>query len=185
VHLILNATLAAVALLSLLQAQRVRDEWRHFTKNSNLILRAEHTLADLPMTPAERSSISAAIDKELAQGYALSARAFRMDHQILVSAPHDFCGATGNCAFWIFQRNTGKPTLVLESDAQGVFMGRNLHLGRSDIVTSLHDSAFRQQINVYRWNGKVYDLLDCYRLQYDPGHPSSPPAIEDCTPAPH
>jgi hypothetical protein len=143
-------------------------------------------LADLPITPAERSAISAVIDGEAQRGAALSARAFLVDHQIVVRGTRDFCGATGNCTFWIFQRNSGKPKLVLASEAQRLFPGRSSHLGRSDIVTSLHDSAFRQQISVYRWNGKAYDEIDCYLVTYDRDEKSArPPAITDCRVALH
>jgi hypothetical protein len=55
----------------------------------------------------------------------------------------ELCGATGNCAHWLFARAGNQYRLPLDANSiQHLEVLRTSHQGRRDILTTRHDSAF-------------------------------------------
>ena len=99
--------------------------------------------------------------------------------QVLVQGPRLFCGANGNCSYWIFIRHRGQLRLIL--DAAGAFLLRNTFShGFRDVVLERHMSAFEEGFAVYRWNGTKYEQADCYSVKHDRDDPDKPPVIAGC-----
>lgn len=73
------------------------------------------------------------------------------------------CGASGNCPFWIFQKNSGKYKLLLDDSAETFTIQKSRTNGYADIVLALHDSAFEQTLDVYRYTNGAYAAdAGCY-----------------------
>jgi hypothetical protein len=80
-----------------------------------------------------------------------------------------WCGATGNCTFWVFQKVDGRFKLILDSH-----MGRGIGsaevfnvlpektMGYSDLMLGAHDSASEKTLIVYRYDGQMYRPHECY-----------------------
>lgn len=72
-----------------------------------------------------------------------------------------YCGATGNCQFWVFVTEHGKHRLVLETDMVRDFGFLKAKTnGYRDLVVWSHDSAFRSPARLFQFNGKEY-LEEC------------------------
>jgi len=72
------------------------------------------------------------------------------------------CGASGNCPFWIFQKQSGGYKLLLEDSAETFTIQKTHTNGYSDIVLGLHDSLFEQSLELYhfcRWAVQRCGLL--------------------------
>jgi len=177
-------------------AQSSRDDWKSgsaYDVNANLI----YSLADAPLTSKEREQIYRLIDNQdvhdsftdaqrdeerktiLSSHVGSIALADDGSRQILVQGPTLFCGATGNCSYWIFIRHRGQLRLVL--DAAGSLIVRNTsNHGFRDVATGWHMSAYEGVFTVYRWNGTKYEKADCYSVKLDRDSPDKPPVIAGC-----
>jgi hypothetical protein len=179
----------------MMPAQKQRDDWQHLQQRTSLIRNLPFSLVDVPITEEERSQIYAEIDnssqgaftEEEARAAILGTRAGlvkltnRGQQQILVQGRGlVFCSPTGNCPVWLFTRKGGKIQLVLNDEAQGVFARRKAHAGFTDVVLSFHDSASQTRFIIYRWDGKMYQPVDCYLATSDPEQPKKAAAIRDC-----
>jgi hypothetical protein len=72
-----------------------------------------------------------------------------------------YCGATGNCRFWVFVTDHGKHRPVLETDMVRDFGFLKAKAnGYRDLVVWSHDSAMRSPARLFRFNGKEY-LEEC------------------------
>lgn len=85
------------------------------------------------------------------------------------SDPGYWCGATGNCTFWIFQKINGRFEPILDSrlgNGNGAVETFNIlpekTLGYSDLVLGTHDSASEKSLFVYRFDGRKYQPHECY-----------------------
>jgi hypothetical protein len=178
-------------------AQSSRDDWKpgsYFDVGAHLT----HSLADAPLTSKEREQIYRLIDnqdvhdaftdaqRDEERKIVMSARVGSIvladdgSRQVLVQGPTLFCGAHGNCSYWIFIRHRGQLRLVL--DAAGSFIVRNTSShGFRDVATGLRMSAYEGVFTVYRWNGAKYEEADCYSVKLDRDYPDKPPVIAGCT----
>ncbi len=163
-----------------------------------------YTLANAPVSNAERDEIYQAIDtkgvhesftdqqrdkerKELLDSpVGPVALALDGSEQIFVREPQSFCGAA-NCGFFIFVREAGHARSVFDSFGTGLTVGPTSHKGFRDLSTSIHWSAFEREDREYQWNGSEYIETQCHRIVYprpdEPGGngPGAPtPAIADC-----
>jgi hypothetical protein len=69
-----------------------------------------------------------------------------------------FCGATGNCAFWLYRYRRGTYERLLETDMVRDFgFLRSTTSGLPDLVLWSHDSADRSPGALWRFNGREYD----------------------------
>lgn len=88
--------------------------------------------------------------------------------QLLVQASDNcHCGATGNCAFWVLEREGKSFRVLLETSMVHFF---SLELSRKngyrDILTSSHGSAFYSDLVLYRFDGAQYRATDCGSVDY-------------------
>jgi hypothetical protein len=81
------------------------------------------------------------------------------------------CGATGNCALWVFDWQTGD--LILSADGWGFKVEPTLHHGRYDIVTRANMSAFGGVRDLYEFDGHVYQQVRETNEIYTNGLPPS------------
>lgn len=186
--------LAAGASMMLI-AESLRDDWQHLRDDLNFYSQLNHSLADMSLSARERAQIRGAIEherdypgnqREEMRKMILGSRAGAIKptrgsgQLILVRGAEQFCGATGNCSFWLFIRQGGNDRLILSGEGQGLFEGKRFHHGLPDLVVTLHDSAFRTDVSVYSWNGRGYEQADCYFVTYDMTDRSKEPAITGC-----
>jgi hypothetical protein len=72
-----------------------------------------------------------------------------------------YCGATGNCQFWVFVNDHGKNRPVLETDMVRDFGFLKAKTnGYRDLAVWSHDSAMRSPARLFQFNGKEY-LEEC------------------------
>ena len=68
-----------------------------------------------------------------------------------------YCGATGNCAFWIYRYRSGKYELILATDMVQTFgFLRSRTHGYPDLVTWSHGSATDRSAQLFRFDGNQY-----------------------------
>jgi hypothetical protein len=85
--------------------------------------------------------------------------------EVIAQASDDeFCGATGNCAFWVFMRSGPACKLILSANAIQTFTIQQTKTnGFFDLVLGMHGSATEQGLFVYQfmngryWRGACYD----------------------------
>lgn len=194
-------TIRLICLLAVLcggvaAAQSSRDDWK-LRSSFDLDAHLTHSLADAPLTSKEREQIYRLIDNQTVHDSftdeqrdeerrtVMSARVGSIvlaedgSRQVLVQGPTLFCGANGNCGYWIFIRHRGQLQLALA--AGGAFIVRNTSSYRfRDVATAWHMSAYEEVFTVYRWNGAKYEEADCYSVKHDRNDPSKPPVIAGC-----
>jgi len=178
-------------------AQSPRDDWKHWSV-FDAEKRLSYTLRDAPLTGPERGQIYKLIDNQTVHDSftdaqrreeretVMSARVGSIgladdgSQQVLVQGPRFFCGATGNCSYWIFVRRHGQLRLVLAAGG-GLIMVRNTSShGFRDVATSWHLSAYDSERRVYHWNGSHYEQADCSLIEFDRDDPRKPPIIAGC-----
>jgi len=182
---IINSSLAADKPLGF---QSSRDDWKQLEAGSDFDLKAHltHTLADAPLTSAERAQIYKVIDDrsftdshqrekpEAVMTARVGSIGLAQDgrQQIVV----ELCGYAPNCSIWIFLRQGGQLQLALETGGEAVIPRGTFSHGFRDLATGWHMGAYEEDFSVYRWNGTKYNEIDCYAAKSD----STPPAITDC-----
>jgi len=68
-----------------------------------------------------------------------------------------FCGATGNCEFWVYRSHRGKYEIILHADMVNNFgFLKDRTDGYRDLVLWSHDSAFRSPARLFQFDGKEY-----------------------------
>jgi hypothetical protein len=99
------------------------------------------------------------------------------------------CGATGNCTFWVFQKQSdGTYSKLLDTRSKDGIGGIELITiettrthGLLDFTLAAHDSASEKDLTVYRFNGKQYVQTACYLASWiddkDPTKGRKTPAI--------
>jgi len=96
------------------------------------------------------------------------------------------CGASGNCPFWIFQKQSDGYKLLLDDSAETFTIQKTRTNGYSDIVLALHDSEFEQTLDVYHYaNGEYKGTTGCYTaivavMKDDGIHELAEPRVTPC-----
>lgn len=68
-----------------------------------------------------------------------------------------YCGATGNCQFWVFVADHGKYRLILDTGLVRDFGFLKAKTnGYRDLVVWSHDSAFRSPARLFQFDGNQY-----------------------------
>ncbi len=75
---------------------------------------------------------------------------------IWVRAPHEGCGATGNCPVWIFDGKTGAE--LVSDDGWDYGLRKTMHHGVYDFYMRANMSCCTGTLHEYRFDGKVYKL---------------------------
>src|SRR5262245_11463280 len=89
--------------------------------------------------------------------------------QLLVQASDNcHCGATGNCGFWVLQREGKSFRVLLETSMVHLFSVEPSRTnGYRVILTSSHGSAFYSDLVLYRFDGAQYRATDCGSEDYE------------------
>ncbi len=78
-----------------------------------------------------------------------------------------FCGATGNCSFWVFMSTASGYRLVLDAGlAQSWRLVWSKNAQSADIQTQTHGSATETDYVLYRYSGTRYRPIRCWRELY-------------------
>lgn len=72
------------------------------------------------------------------------------------------CGASGNCPFWVLRKQSAGYKLLLDDSAETFTIQKTRTNGYADLVLALHDSAFEQTLDVYRYSDGKYADGGCY-----------------------
>ena len=72
------------------------------------------------------------------------------------------CGATGNCAFWVFKKIDGGYKTILHGGAQVFVVEETITNGFRDITLGLHDSASESELRPYRFSEGKYRKQGCF-----------------------
>lgn len=79
------------------------------------------------------------------------------------------CGATGNCTFWVFQKQNDTYRKLLDTRGKDGIGGIELITvepnrthGFLDFTLAAHDSAAEKDLYFYRFNGVRYAQTACY-----------------------
>jgi hypothetical protein len=87
------------------------------------------------------------------------------------------CGATGNCAFWVFEKNENQYRLLLDTRGPDGIGGIELFTleprrtnGFNDLVLAAHDSASEKTLYAYRYKNDRYQLSKCYNASWVSTH---------------
>jgi hypothetical protein len=99
-----------------------------------------------------------------------------------------FCGATGNCALWVYRRRQGKYQQILSTDmVQNFGFLRTRTNGLPDLVLWSHDSATRSPGALWQFDGEQYRSICAWEVVYErlspegDWTPEDKPHIEDNT----
>lgn len=90
------------------------------------------------------------------------------DTDLLVQAQDNcHCGASGNCSFWVLrQTQSGFETLLATYGVQEFSVEPTRSQGYKDLMTASHYSASRQDLVLYRFDGKIYHPSQCATAEY-------------------
>ena len=113
-------------------------------------------------------------------------RSFRAERLTLAGSPalvlqpsgSEFCGATGNCSFWIVDLRHRR--VVLNAVGIQTFTAsRSQPSGMPEIITSSHASAFEQELIRWQFQGSSYQRESCATVNTanDDGQPYPTPKI--------
>jgi hypothetical protein len=153
-------------------------DWRHSQE-----LKADQSLRNAKLTKQSRNAIVRAIagqirpmmsDLEIKSETELKEKA--LDTRItLIDLNGDgtpevvaqgmgvvFCGATGNCPFWVLRKSKAGYEVLLEGGAQTFTIQGSTTNGYHDIVLSTHGSASSGGLSIYQYQEGVYKDVGCY-----------------------
>lgn len=79
----------------------------------------------------------------------------------------DYCGGTGNCWFWVFQKGPSGYRIILERGAaQGFAIQPERTSGYFDLVLTMHGSATEQGLYLYQFKQGRYRRAGCYEANW-------------------
>lgn len=113
-----------------------------------------------PCNFKERSKLTA---------YRVSLRGRGEAADVLVRAANFcYCGATGNCLFWVFRATGGSYSLLLQAEnVQDFGLLNEKTVGYRDLVVWAHDSADRSPARLYQFDGKEYQEACGWEEDYE------------------
>jgi hypothetical protein len=99
------------------------------------------------------------------------------------------CSPTGNCPFWIFEKETGGWRLLFDRahprEAQTFMLRSTRTNGYRDLILSMHGSAYSSDLTIYHFRGGIYRAVACYEANWhsanpDDDRPLKSPRVEPC-----
>lgn len=113
-----------------------------------------------PCNSKERAKLTA---------YRVSLRGRREPADVFVRAANFcYCGATGNCLFWVFRASGGRYNVLLRAkNVQDFGLLNKKTLGYRDLVIWAHDSADRSPARLYQFDGKEYEEACGWEEDYE------------------
>jgi hypothetical protein len=197
--------LVVICALSVQAAAAKSPSSFHWDWQNSQSLRPTQSLRNARMSEGERAAIAAALETRIRPDMAdygiesgsqlkadvMSTRIAMVDLNSdetpeVVAQARVACGASGNCPFWIFQKNSGDYKLMLEDSAETFTIQKTRTNGYSDIVLGLHDSLFEQSLEPYHFAGGEYKDAGCYSAtvavtEDDGVHKLAEPRVTPCT----
>ena len=86
--------------------------------------------------------------------------------EIVVHGIEDICGAN-NCAYWVYRKTANGYQLILDAGSINHIELKNTFTNSyRDLVTAMHGSAFDSGLAVYKFDGKRYQLKECFQRYY-------------------
>jgi hypothetical protein len=175
--------LAVLFCATIAAAQHPRDSWK--LPAISLEEPLPHSLADAPLSAAEREQVFSALDNRMhddrkmimSTRIGLIALATNGSKQILALGPQT-CNGAANFCLSIFVREGGRVHLALNQGGIGLLVARTSHDGFNDITVAGHMSSVDTMYEDYRWDGTVYEAVDCYIRRDD--SQGATPKISDC-----
>ncbi|HST51735.1 MAG TPA: hypothetical protein VLJ61_06960 [Pyrinomonadaceae bacterium] len=76
------------------------------------------------------------------------------------------CAAVGNCSTWIYRKTRKGYQQLLNDEAQVVKSRRTITHDYHDVVFEVHGSAYESEIRLYKFDGKQYQLKECFFRDY-------------------
>lgn len=79
------------------------------------------------------------------------------------------CAPVGNCKFWLFRKNGNDYETILDTldgAVQTFKLRSNKTNGYSDLETKDHNDAWSGGMYIYKFDGKEYNLSECYDYNY-------------------
>lgn len=147
----------------------------HWNWNDAQSLRPAQSLRNAQMSAGDKSAIAKALEAEIRPYLSdagddsqdrLEQEALRTRIKLIdlnedgtpevIAQSMVACGASGNCPFWILQKDSSGYKLLLDDNAETFTIQTTRTNGYSDIVLALHDSAFEQTLDVYHYSGGAY-----------------------------
>ncbi len=80
------------------------------------------------------------------------------------------CSPTGNCSTSIYRKVGSDYQELLNHDAQLVRVRPTVTHGYRDVVYDMHGSAFESWLFVYKFDGRKYQLRECFNSNYLGAH---------------
>ena len=75
----------------------------------------------------------------------------------------DLCGGTGNCSFWVFD---AQHNILVKTVAQTFRFLPQIHNGKNDLLTAMHDSATSSDLTHWQFDGRRYHPIKCATVDY-------------------
>jgi len=76
------------------------------------------------------------------------------------------CG-NANCQTWIYRQNGNKYVRIpFEAYAVGIEIGKTSTKGYLDIIVEGHSSAAETELHVYKFDGRGYDIKECFSKKF-------------------
>jgi len=80
------------------------------------------------------------------------------------------CSPTGNCPFWIFEKQPNGWRLLFNRahlpEAQTFIIRSTRTNGYRDLILSMHGSAFSSDLTIYHFRGGIYRAVACYEANW-------------------
>lgn len=158
------------------------------------------TLSQAPLSEGERTALKAALLASIGPASPnVSAEYQAADFRIkLVDLNSDripeiiaqangrsWCGASGNCPFLVFRKaGSSYESMLADMDEyQGFTLTKRRTGGYLDLIFSRHESAYQQQLSVYKFRDGKYRDSGCYEANWnreDQAPASKEPIITKC-----
>jgi hypothetical protein len=184
--------LALLFLLTLADASRpqskpkFREPWRESPFSVS-----KGTRAPLPISVRRELSKGLEDCPDLREAMRMDAYRTRVGAAYLLSVHARnscFCGATGNCEFWLYRAHQGRYRKVQQFEMVRDFgFLTERHHGLPDLVIWSHDSATRTPGALWRFDGRQYTAICAWQLVWEQTLPNGEtettkePHVEDNT----
>lgn len=105
------------------------------------------------------------------------------EYVIWATHPTGMCGASGNCAVWVYRKKSSGFEQMLEADTTAMLNpAKTKTNGYSDLLLGSVSGAHITYFNTYKFDGREYRSVSCYVKSYlsDSGAILKRPRIKSC-----
>jgi hypothetical protein len=116
------------------------------------------------LNPSDRHAILSLLQIAAAQLRGEAVKADGENAFVIQGYGSELCSPTGNCSLWVFDAQHN--VLLRNIIAQQYRYLPQVHDGRSDLLTTMHGSAFESDITIWRFDGHRYRKSSCAGVTY-------------------